>query len=92
MYVPYALVVIAVLAIFVRGLARFPYLNALCVVAVSELLGRLILSVAGWTAPSSPFWPLDYVVLLLSAVVGTAIGVRLRAIGKSSEPTVKKRL
>jgi hypothetical protein len=79
-YVPYALAVTTVLAIFVRGQARLSYLQALCVVVISELLARLILFVIGWTTLSSPFWLLDYFVLGVSTVAGIAMGVWLRAI------------
>jgi hypothetical protein len=79
-YVPYVLAVTTVLAIFVRGQTRFSYLQALCVVAVSELLARLVLFVVGWVTPLSPFWLLDYLVLGVSTVAGIAIGVWLRTI------------
>lgn len=62
---------ITVLAIVVRGQTRLPYLHAFCVVVLSESLARLIVFATGWTASFSPFLLLDYLVLGVSAVIGT---------------------
>jgi hypothetical protein len=82
MYLPDALVVILVLAIFARVQMRMPYVHSLSLIALNELLAWAVLFVAGLAVgivpSSSPLWPVDYVVLIVSATIGTAIGISLR--------------
>ena len=77
-YLPDALVVITVMAILARMHGSLPYVQALSVLVVHELLGAAFLFAIGWTVPQSPFWRLDYLVLIVSAAIGTAIGIQLR--------------
>lgn len=86
-YLPDALVVIAVLMSLARVQIRLPYVHALAVVVLQELLSAVLLFATGWNAPSSPFWLLDYVVLIVSAAAGTAVGIRLRAIAEKKAGT-----
>lgn len=81
-YLPNATVVIALLLILGRMQVLLPYLHAFLVVVLHEVLAFAILLVGGWDATSTPFWVLDYLVLVVCAVVGTAIGIRLRPRGR----------
>lgn len=77
-YLPDALVVIGTLMVLARVQVRLLYVHALCVVVLHELLGAAFLFAVGWDTPRSAFWKLDYLVLVVSAIVGTEIGRRLR--------------
>jgi hypothetical protein len=83
-YLPDATAIMVVLAAYGRLQGRLPYLGALLVVLVEELLANALLLGTvlwygfDWPSPTQPFFWIDPMVLILSAVFGTAIGARLR--------------
>lgn len=80
-----AAVVIAVFARLARVQVFSPYVHALFVVLLQELLGAaLSMAIAGTVSPS-PLWPLDYFVLVVSVLVGMEIGRRLRLIAEKKK-------
>lgn len=83
-----AVVVIAVFTTLARVQARSPYMHALSVVVLQELLGAALSFVIVGAGFSSPLWLIDYVVLAVSVVVGTEIGRRLRVIAEKKQEQV----
>lgn len=73
-----AVIVIAVFAKLARMQLQSPYVHALLVAVLQELLGAALLLATVGSHPSSPLWWLDYLVLILSILAGMAIGQRLR--------------
>lgn len=73
-----ATVVIAVFARLARAQARSPYIHAFFVVILQELLGAALLFAIGGTNSSSPLWLIDWSVLVVSVLLGTEVGRRLR--------------
>jgi len=73
-----AAVVIAVFARLARVQALLPYIHAFCVVVLHELLGFAMLLAIDGTNPQSPLWLLDWLVLVVSVLLGTAFGRRRR--------------
>lgn len=77
-----AAAVIVVLARLARVQAGLPYIHAFSVVMLQELLGAALLFATGGTNPPSSLWLLDWAVLVVSALLGTEFGRRLRVIAK----------
>lgn len=74
-----AAIVIAVFARLARVQVQSPYVHAFLVAALQELLAAALLFATVGSRPSSALWWLDYLVLVLSVLAGTAIGQRLRS-------------
>jgi hypothetical protein len=74
-----ATIVIAVFARLARIQVQSSYIHAFFVVILQELLGVALLLVIGGANPSSPLWWADWLVLVVSVLLGTEIGRRLRA-------------
>lgn len=77
----YLLDAVILIALFTRlAQVQFqaPYVHAFLVAVLQEVLGGALLFATVGSHPPSPLWWLDYLVLLLSVLVGTAIGQRLR--------------
>lgn len=58
----------------------FPYIHAFLVVVLSELFGIALFVVIVGDFRFSAVWPLEYFLLALSVVAGTAIGTRVRPV------------
>lgn len=80
-YVLSSIAVIAVLALLCRKPIKSPYFNAFLVLLISEALAVLITFAITGRIFGSPLWFFDYGVMVLSAVVGIRLGLRLRANG-----------
>ena len=73
-----AIVVIIVFARFSQVQFQSIFLHAFFVVLLQELLGAALISVLGLVNPKTPLWLLDWMVLVLSVLVGIWIGRRLQ--------------
>ena len=78
-HVPDALVMIGVFVALARVQMRWPYAHALCVIILHGLLAAALLVALGGDMQPSPLWPLEWLLMLVSVVIGTEIGRRLRA-------------
>lgn len=74
-----AIVVIALFARLARIQVQSPYIHAFLVVILQELLAIALLLVIGGINPLSPLWWVDWIVLVVSVLLGTEIGRQLRA-------------
>jgi len=54
------------------------YFHVLLIIILQELIGIALLRTIGSTDTSSPLWLVDWVVLAISALLGTEVGRRLR--------------
>jgi len=79
-YLVDATVVIAVFAKLARVQVKLPYVHALLVVVLQELLATALTTAIVGNFASSPLWPVDYFVLVLSVLAGMEIGRRLRVV------------
>ncbi|MCE7032888.1 hypothetical protein LY625_09735 [Lysobacter sp. GX 14042] len=72
-----AIVIILLFAKFARMQKRLPYIHAASIIVAHELIGTLLLLVIGVSRSDSPLWWVDWIVVVVSALVGTRIGRRL---------------
>lgn len=80
-----AAVVIAVFTRLARVQVQLPYVHAFSVVVLQALLGAALLFAISGTNPPSPLWLIDWVVLVVSVLLGTEIGRRLRVIAEKKQ-------
>ncbi|MGH8033166.1 MAG: hypothetical protein ACREO8_12590 [Luteimonas sp.] len=71
-----AAIVIAVFARLAQVQVQSPYIHAFLVVMLQELLGAALLFATVGSSSSSPLWWLDYLMLVLSVIAGTRLGLR----------------
>lgn len=83
-YLPIMAVVLVVFTVFGRLQEQRPFVCALLVIVLEEIIGAAhlycwsLIHGFGWPPLSSPLWWLDYVSLIGTAMMGTAIGLWLR--------------
>lgn len=76
----YVIEVIAITFIFTRFARiqeRLPYIHAAMIVVAHELMGIGLLLAIGVSRSDSPLWLVDWIVVVVSALMGTEIGRRL---------------
>ncbi|NMW23737.1 hypothetical protein HFP05_04805 [Rhodanobacter denitrificans] len=71
-------IVIFVFAKLAQIQVRFLYTHVLLIIVLQEILGAALLYAIGLTNPPSSLWLVDWAVLVVSVLIGTEAGRRLR--------------
>jgi hypothetical protein len=77
-YICDGFILILVFTKLARIQVRLLYVHVFLIVIIQELLGVALLYAIGLTNPPSPLWLVDWLVLVVSVLLGTEIGRKQR--------------